>query len=355
MENTWGFIMYDYLIVGAGITGSVIAHEMHKLGKKVLVIDSRDHVGGNCFSKDINGVHVNLYGGHFFHTNSKSIYDYVNNICPFTPYYHRVKVNYKDNIYSFPINMLTFFQLWGTITPEQAKAKIESVKLNIVPTNFEEKVLSMVGEEVYYKFFYGYTKKHWGVEPKELSAKLISRIPIRFTYDDRYSSDLYQGMPEQGYDYFFNKLLDGIEVKLDTQYNYETIASKTIYTGSIDQYYKYIYGTLPYRSVYHTYSDEDTGAATINYTSEDIKYTRQITYNYFYPQNRAEKVTATEFASDYGPPYYPIDTEKSKSLYNKYKEIKNDSVIFAGRLGTYAYLDMDKALASALKIVKDEL
>jgi len=349
---------YDFLIVGAGLTGSVIARELTDNGKKCLVIDRRSHIAGNCYDVYENGIYKSLFGGHYLHMNNRRIWDYINRFSGFIPYNLVAKADNYD-VYSYPINLFTMHQLWYTKTPEGARKKIESVREKINnPRNFEEKVLSLVGSEIYRKFFYGYNVKHWGKEPSELPVALIKRIVIRYDYDDRYFSDYYQGVPAFGYTNLFNNLLCGIEVKLNTPYEKNIKCGKIIYTGSIDEFYDYCYGHLEYRGTEYSYSNEEIGCSLITYPNKDIPYTRKFSYGYPY-SIKNNFITATETSLDatdiVDKRAYPINDAKNNSLYEKYKSINNNDVIFAGRLGLYSYINMDRAMELAFELVRNLL
>jgi UDP-galactopyranose mutase len=354
---------YDYVVVGAGLFGSVVAKELTKRGKKVLVVDKRTYIGGNCHSFDVQGIDVHEHGPHIFHTTDKKIWDYVNKIAEFNNFTYRPKVNYHNNIYSFPINLLTFYQLWGIKTPNEANKKLEEVRVKInEPQNFEEYALSVIGEELYNIFFYGYTKKQWGKEPKELPISIFKRIPIRLTYDDNYFlNNPYQGVPINGYNNFFKNLLEGIEVKLEVDYleeksTFNHITDKIIYTGKIDEFYDYKFGKLEYRSLEFTHTlcpQNYQGVAVVNYTDENIPITRSIEHVHFSRNDDFSLVgvLTKEKPSSVGEAYYPINTEVNNEIYNKYADIKTSNVIFGGRLGYYQYLNMDEAVTKALNLV----
>lgn len=348
--------MYDYVVVGAGLTGSIIARELKSKGNKVLVIDKRNYIGGNCADQVLDNIPINRHGGHIFHTNDDKIWNYINQFSRFIPYQHRVKVKSKGKIYSFPINLLTLHQLWGVTTKEEAIKIIEEKKIKIPnPSNFEEKVLSLVGEEIYQKFFFGYSYKQWGKSPALLPVNLMSRIPIRFNYDDNYFDTKYQAMPEDGYTPIFEKLLGGIEVKLNEEYTPKhqiKPSKKIIYTGGIDEYYDYSLGKLEYRSVTHQYITYDLGCATMNHPDLFDEYTRMICFNYFYPNKKGSFITAIEYPTGENKDY-PIVDKKNLDLYSLYKNVENNETIFTGRLGSYKYIDMDQAIGMALKVVRD--
>lgn len=352
--------MYDYLIVGTGIFGSTFAYEANKANKKVLVIEKRSHIGGNCYTENSHSIHVHKYGPHIFHTNSERIWNYVNQFSKFNNFCNRIKVNYQEKIYSFPINLLTLHQLWGVKTPEEAELKLKEVKIKIDnPKNMEEWILSNVGEEIYHKFFYGYTKKQWKKNPSELPSSIIKRIPIRMNYNDNYYNDKYQGVPINGYTEIFEKMLNGIEVKFNTELkdiNWKSIAKKLVYSGKPEELLNYKYGELEYLTLNFEESilekNDYQGNAIINYTDEKIAHTRIIEHKHFYEENNSGKTiitkeTPVEWTKN-STPYYPINTKENNELYQKYKsEISND-IILGGRLGRYQYMDMDQVFANAI-------
>ena len=388
---------FDYLIVGAGLYGAVFAHEALKAGKKCFVIDKRPNIGGNIYTEKINGIDVHKYGAHIFHTSDKKIWDYVNQFAEFNNYINSPVAVYKDEIYNLPFNMNTFSRMWKIKTPDEARAKIdEEIRdLNIKnPANLEEQALSLVGRDVYEKLIKGYTEKQWGRSCKDLPSFIIKRLPLRFVYDNNYFNDRYQGIPIGGYTKIIEGLLDGVEVKLNedfikslkdgrvedndatkpysitfsdgSQINY----GKLLYTGQIDQYFNYLYGHLEYRTVRFETEELDTdnyqGNAVVNYTEREVPYTRIIEHKWF-NFGRDENgnpvkgtIISREYSSTWTPqaePYYPVNTEKNNSVYEKYRTLaeSNKRVIFGGRLGLYRYLDMDKVIAEALKAADSEL
>jgi len=359
--------MYDYLIVGAGIYGSVFANELTKVGKKVLVIDKREHIGGNCYTENIDGINVHKYGPHIFHTSDKRVWDYVNSLVPFNHFSYRPKIKYKDKIYSLPINMMSLYQVYGVKTPEEAQRKLDEVKVqNEKPNNLEEWILSQVGPELYEIFVKGYTTKQWGRDPKELPSSIIRRLPIRLTFDDNYYFDNHQGIPIGGYTKIFEKLLENIEVKLGVDYfsqkeYYNSIANKVLYTGPIDQFYDYQFGKLEYRSLeFKTEKLEIPnyqGIAGMNYGDINIEYTRIIEHKHFEFGEQPTTVITKEYPRSNGEPYYPINDKINNTRYNEYKQLmdKETKFLFGGRLADYKYYDMHQVFASALKRVGDEI
>ncbi len=360
--------MYDYLIVGAGLFGSVFAREMTNAGKKCLVIDAKSHVGGNCYTENVDGIQVHKYGAHIFHTSDKEIWDYVNKYANFVPFVNSPMANYKGKLYNLPFNMNTFYALWGTVTPDEAREKLASqcVK-NPAPQNVEEQALSLVGADVYNTLIKGYTEKQWGRSATELPASIIKRIPVRFTYDNNYFNDTYQGIPEGGYTAMIEALLDGIEVRLNQDFlsdrdGYEAMADKVIYTGAIDEYFAYMHGKLEYRSLRFETERLDTpnfqGNAVVNYTEREVPYTRIIEHKHFEKGNDTNFTVITKeypVSVEKGKyPYYPVNDEKNGEKYMLYSVLasRQDKVIFGGRLGGYKYYDMDDTVAAALECVK---
>ena len=360
---------YDYLIVGAGLYGSIFAYEMNKKGKKCLVIDKRNHIGGNIYCENIEGVNVHKYGAHIFHTSNKEVWEYVNQFCEFNNYINSPIANYKGEIYNLPFNMNTFNKLWGVVTPEEAKAKIEEQKKEfsiIEPKNLEEQAISLIGKDIYEKLIKSYTEKQWGRKATELPAFIIKRLPVRFTYDNNYFNDRYQGIPIGGYTKIIEKMLNGIEVKLNTNFfdnreYFENIAEKIVFTGMIDEFYNYKFGKLEYRSLRFETEilDEENyqGNAVVNYTEREIPYTRIIEHKHFEFGKQEKTVITKEYPSEWkegDEPYYPVNDEKNNKLYEKYKEIaeKETNIIFGGRLGEYKYYDMDKVIEKVLGDLK---
>lgn len=354
---------YDYLIVGAGLFGAVVAHEAVQKGKKCLVIDRRDHIAGNVYTEEIEGIQVHKYGAHIFHTSDKKIWDYVNQFAEFNNYINSPIAVYGDEIYNLPFNMNTFSKMWGIKTPAQAQKIIadQIADLNIdEPHNLEEQALKLVGRDVYEKLIKGYTQKQWGRECKDLPSFIIKRLPLRFTYDNNYFNDRYQGIPVDGYTAMVEKMLSGVEVRLSTEYDDikdEIDADKVIYTGMIDKYYDYSEGVLEYRSVRFETEvlDEENyqGNAVVNYTSADVPYTRIIEHKHFNFGKQPKTVISREYSSEWkkgDEPYYPVNDERNEALYKKYQALaaKEDKILFGGRLGQYKYYDMDKVIAAAL-------
>ena len=361
---------YDYLIVGAGLFGSVFAHEAKKKGKSVLIIDRRNHTGGNIYCENVEGINVHKYGAHIFHTNDKYIWDYVNSFVEFNRYTNSPLAVYKDEMYNLPFNMNTFYQLWKVRTPQEVKDKIaEQIEASGIkdPQNLEEQAISLIGTDIYYKLIKGYTEKQWGRDAKELPAFIIKRLPVRFTYDNNYFNDKYQGIPIGGYNKLTEGLLEGIEVRLDTDYfadkeSWDSIAENIVFTGKIDQYYDYRFGQLEYRSVSFEHETMDTdnyqGNAVVNYTERDVPYTRIIEHKHFEFGTQPKTVVSKEFPAEWTSekePYYPINDAKNSAVYKQYQELslKEEKVIFGGRLAEYKYYDMHQIIGSALKKVAD--
>ena len=366
---------YDYLIVGAGLYGAVFASEMTKKGKRCLVIDKRDHIGGNVYTKDVDGIQVHQYGAHIFHTSDKKVWDYVNKLTEFNNYINSPVAVYKDEFYNLPFNMNTFSRLWNLRTPKEVQAKIQEqiADLHITePKNLEEQALSLVGTDVYEKLIKGYTEKQWGRDCKELPAFIIRRLPLRFTYDNNYFNDRYQGIPIGGYTQMVEKLLDNIDVMLETDFftyrkEHPEMFKKVVYTGMIDEYFDYCYGHLEYRTVrFETERLEEEnhqGNAVVNYTEREVPYTRVIEHKHFAPEEEREHpkdftIISREYSTEWKPgiePYYPVNDEKNSALYEQYAELaqKEKDVIFGGRLGQYKYYDMDKVIRAALDAVNE--
>ena len=370
---------YDYLIVGSGLFGSVFAHEMTKKGKKCLVIERRDHIGGNVYTEEKEGINVHKYGAHIFHTSNKEVWNYINQFAEFNRYTNSPVANYKGELYNLPFNMNTFYQMWGVRTPEEAKAKIEEQKQESGienPKNLEEQAISLIGNDIYEKLVKGYTQKQWGKECTKLPSFIIKRLPVRFTYDNNYFNDSYQGIPIGGYTKIIEKMLEGIEVRLNTDFfdkkeEYMEMADKILFTGMIDQYFDYCFGELEYRGLKFESETLDTnnyqGNAVINYTDAETPFTRIIEHKHFeIPANElgtetdSEKTIITrEYPMQWKKgqdAYYPVNDDKNSALYVKYKELaeKEENIIFGGRLGMYQYFDMWKVIEEALKLVDKE-
>lgn len=363
---------YDYLIVGAGLFGATFAYEMIKKGKKCLVLDRRNHIGGNIYCERINNINVHKYGAHIFHTNDKKIWEYVNQFVEFNNYINSPVANYKGEIYNLPFNMNTFSKLWGVVTPKEAKEKIEKQKLEFnikEPKNLEEQAISLIGKDIYIKLIKEYTEKQWGKECKELPAFIIKRLPVRFTYDNNYFNDRYQGIPIGGYNVIIEKMLENADVELGVDYlknkeKYSNLADKVLYTGMIDEYFNYKLGNLEWRSLKfenEILEDEDNyqGNAVVNYTSHNEKYTRMIEHKHFEFNKCKGTVITKEYPMNWrigDEAYYPVNDDKNNILFSKYKELaqKEENVIFGGRLGDYKYYDMDKVINEALEMVKKQ-
>jgi UDP-galactopyranose mutase len=363
---------YDYLIVGAGLFGAVFARMAHDAGKKVLVIDKRDHIGGNVYTENIEGIEVHKCGAHIFHTNSDEVWQFVNRFSEFNNFVASPIANYQGKLYSLPFNMYTFNQMWGVITPDEAMKKIaeqrEAAGIK-EPQNLEEQAISLVGTDIYERLIKGYTEKQWGRPCKELPSFIIKRLPVRFTFNNNYFNAKYQGIPTDGYTAMVAKMLDGIEVKLGIDYLSEReslndIASKTVFTGAIDAYFDYCYGALSYRSVRFEHEIINTsnyqGNAVINYTEARVPYTRIIEHKHFVFGNQEKTVISREYSQEWTKneePYYPINDEKNNALYEKYKGLAESkpNIIFGGRLGQYRYFDMDAVILSALDSARGEL
>ena len=369
--------MYDYLIVGAGLYGAVFAREAVDHGKSVLVIDKRPHIAGNVYTEQVEGIHVHKYGAHIFHTNDKTVWDYVNRYAVFNRFTNSPVANYKGKLYSLPFNMYTFNQMWGVTTPAEAAAKIEEQRREITgePRNLEEQAISLVGRDIYETLVRGYTEKQWGRDCKDLPAFIIRRLPVRLTFDNNYFNALYQGIPIGGYTKLAANLLAGIEVRLNTDYfinrgELSGLARKTVYTGPIDAYFDYFAGCLEYRSVRFETELLDIpnfqGNAAVNYTDRETPWTRIIEHKWFEfgrDENGNElpkTVISREYSSEWKPgdePYYPVNDAKNGALYAQYKELadKERNVLFGGRLGEYKYYDMDQVIGAALERARAEL
>lgn len=360
---------YDYLIVGAGLFGAVFAHEMTKQGKKCLVLDKRKHIAGNIYCEEVEGIHAHKYGAHIFHTSNKKIWEYMNQFAEFNNYVNSPVAVYKDELYNLPFNMNTFSKMWGIRTPQEAKDIIagQIAELGITePKNLEEQALSLVGRDVYEKLVKGYTEKQWGRDCKELPAFIIKRLPLRFVYDNNYFNDRYQGIPVGGYTKIVEKMLEGSEVLLDTDYfdyqkEHTDVAERTVYTGMVDRYFDYRFGVLEYRSVRFEQEvlsmDNYQGNAVVNYTEREVPYTRIIEHKHFEYGTQPVTVISREYPSEWkkgDEPYYPVNDEKNELLAEKYRAAAKEevNVIFGGRLGEYRYYDMDKVVEAALQAVR---
>ena len=360
---------YDYLIVGAGLYGAVFAHALHEAGKRVLVIDRRNHIAGNIYTENVHGINVHKYGAHIFHTSDKEVWEYVNRFAEFNNYVNSPVAVYHDELYNLPFNMNTFAKLWGIKTPAEAKAKIaeQVAELNITePKNLEEQALSLVGRDVYEKLVKGYTEKQWGRDCKDLPAFIIRRLPCRFIFDNNYFNDRFQGIPMGGYTQMVEKMLDGVEVRLNVDYfdlirEQPEIADKIVFTGCIDEFYQYKLGALQYRSVRFETEELDCdnyqGNAVVNYTAREVPYTRIIEHKHFEFGKQPTTIISREYSAEWKPglePYYPVNNEENAALYAQYKELadRQGNVIFGGRLGQYKYYDMDKVIRAAMDDLK---
>ena len=363
--------MYDYLIVGAGLFGSVFAHEAARAGKKVLVIDKRNNIAGNVYTEKMEGINVHVYGAHIFHTNNKKVWEYLSQFTTFNRFTNSPVANYKGELYSLPFNMYTFNKMWGVVTPQEAAERIEQQRKEAgitEPKNLEEQAISLVGTDIYEKLIKGYTQKQWGRPCTELPAFIIKRLPLRFTYDNNYFNDRYQGIAIGGYTQIIEKMLAGSDVKTDTDYfefikENPDIAEKTVFTGQIDEFFGYRYGALGYRSVRFENEILDTdnyqGDAVVNFTDKEVPYTRIIEHKHFEFGKQEKTVISREYSAEWQPgiePYYPINDKANNALYEKYKTLAatRPDVIFGGRLGQYKYYDMDKVIAAALSAVDAE-
>ena len=363
---------YDYLIVGAGLFGSIFAREAADRGKKVLVIDKRPHIGGNIYTEDIEGIQVHKYGAHIFHTNSKKAWDYVNRFAEFNRYTNSPVANYNGELYSLPFNMYTFNKMWGVVTPDEAREKIAKQReaAGITePKNLEEQAISLVGTDIYETLVKGYTEKQWGRKCTELPSFIIKRLPVRFTFDNNYFNALYQGIPTEGYTKMIEGMLEGIEVRLNVDYfeskdELSALAEKTVFTGAVDAYFDYCYGPLSYRSVRFETEVLDTynfqGNAVINYTDSETPYTRIIEHKHFVFGTQEKTVISKEYSHEWDigvEPYYPVNDDTNNALYERYKALTDNEsrVIFGGRLGQYKYYDMDAVILAALEATEKEL
>lgn len=362
---------YDYLIVGAGLFGSTFAHIAHKQGKKCLVIDKRPHLGGNIYCENIEGINVHKYGAHIFHTSNKQVWDFVNSIVEFNRYTNSPVANYQGKLYNLPFNMNTFYQMWGVKTPTEAAQKIEAQRKTAgitEPKNLEEQAISLVGEDIYRILIKGYTEKQWGRDCRDLPASIIRRLPVRFTFDNNYFRDRFQGIPEEGYTSMVEKMLEGIEVRLNTDFlkqkdEFEAVADKVIFTGPIDAYFDYVHGALNYRSVRFETEilpiSNYQGVAVVNYNEREVPFTRIIEHKHFAFGTQEKTVISREYPSEWQlgvEPYYPVNDAQNTALYERYKALadRQEKVHFAGRLGQYKYFDMDKTINEALAFVHTE-
>ncbi len=369
--------MYDYLIIGSGLFGSVFARQAADAGKKVLVIDKRPNIAGNVYTEKVEGINFHKYGAHIFHTNNTEVWNYVNRFATFNRFTNSPVANYKGELYSMPFNMYTFNKMWGVVTPEEAAAKIEEQKKEITgePQNLEEQAISLVGRDIYEKLVKGYTEKQWGRDCKELPAFIIKRLPVRLTFDNNYFNALYQGIPIGGYTKLVENLLEGIEVRLNEDYledkaKWNAMAEKVVYTGAIDAYFDYALGNLEYRSVRFENEILDVpnfqGNAAVNYTDKETPWTRIIEHKWFEfgkdenGNDLPKTIISKEYSSEWKPgdePYYPVNDKKNGELYQKYKALaeKEENIIFGGRLGEYKYYDMDAVIASALECARNQM
>ena len=366
---------YDYLIVGAGLFGAVFAHEMKEKGKSCLIVDKRAHIAGNAYTENVEGIQVHKYGAHIFHTSDKEVWDYVNSFATFNRYTNSPVARYKDELYNLPFNMNTFYALWGVKTPEEARAKIEEQKAqalagraNAEPANLEEQAIALAGKDIYEKLVKGYTEKQWGRRATELPPFIIKRLPVRFTFDNNYFNDTYQGIPVGGYTAMVEKMIEGIEVRLNTDYlkdrkNFDALARKIVYTGMLDEFYDYCYGPLEYRSLRFETETLDLpnfqGNAVVNYTEYEVPYTRIIEHKHFEFGTQEKTVITREYPATWqqgDEPYYPMNDEKNTALYAKYKALADEQskVIFGGRLGEYKYYDMHQVIRRALETARAE-
>jgi len=353
---------YDYVIVGSGLFGSIFARQMTDKGASCLILEKRSHIAGNCYTKDMGGIHVHEYGPHIFHTNSDTVWEYMNRWTKFNNFVNRPKVNYEENLYSFPINLFTLYQLWGTKTPQEAEKKLKEVRIPCEnPKNLEDWILSQVGEEIYEKFIKGYTTKQWGRSPKYLPSFIIKRLPIRLNFDDNYYEDKYQGIPENGYTEIFEKLLKNIPVEKEVDYledreKWDSLAKKTVYTGAIDEFFNYEHGTLEWRSLRFEQEamnvQDHQGNAIVNHTEERVPFTRSIEHKHFNYGKQDFTIVTKEYPQNWDKTkekFYPVNDEKNNLLFKKYKDMINENkYVFGGRLADYKYYDMHQVVGSAL-------
>ncbi len=363
--------MFDYLVVGAGLFGSVFAHEMKKRGKKVLVLEKRKHIAGNIYTENRAGIEVHCYGAHIFHTSNAALWEYVNRLTFFRPFVNSPVANYRGELYHLPFNMNTFYALWGVKTPAEAKAKLAAQRAEFAglePHNLEEQACKLVGRDIYEKLIKGYTEKQWGRKATELPAFIIKRLPVRLTFDDNYFNDTFQGIPEKGYTELVQRLLDGIEVRLETDFfaeraRWTSLAAKLVFTGRIDQYFEACYGSLSYRSLrFETEElpeENHQGVAVVNYTAAEIPYTRSIEHKHFGSAHTPTTIISREYPQEWQEglePYYPVNDAMNSGLYAKYEALAREhaEIIFGGRLGTYRYYNMDQVIEQALAAVREE-
>jgi UDP-galactopyranose mutase len=368
---------YDYLVVGSGLFGAIFAHEAKSKGKSVLVVDKRANIAGNIYTEKVEGIHVHVYGAHIFHTNNKKVWNYITQFAEFNRFTNSPVANYKGELYSLPFNMYTFNKMWGVVTPEEAQQEIDRQRAEIIdnPQNLEEQAISLVGRDIFEKLVKGYTEKQWGRECKELPAFIIRRLPVRLTFDNNYFNAQYQGIPVGGYTKLIANLLDGIDVRLNTDYlkkrkELNTLADKVVFTGAIDAYFDYRLGTLEYRSVrFETEllnQPNYQGNAAVNYTDRETPWTRIIEHKWFQfgkddeGNDLPKTVISREYSSEWKPgdePYYPVNDTRNGTLYAEYKKLAEveENVVFGGRLGEYKYYDMDQTIASALELCEKEL
>ena len=363
---------YDYLIVGAGLFGAVFAHEAKKVGKRCLMVEKRPHIAGNVYTENIEGINVHRYGAHIFHTSDKYIWEYVNQFAEFNNFVNSPLANYKGKLYNLPFNMNTFYEMWGVRTPAEAEAMIQKQRADAlieVPKNLEEQAISLVGKDIYEILIKGYTEKQWGRECKDLPTSIIRRLPVRLTYDNNYFNDRYQGIPVGGYTALIEKMIEGVDIRLNTDYlesreGLDQLADKVVFTGPIDAYFSYKLGALKYRSVrFETEILERSnyqGVAVVNYTERDVPYTRIIEHKHFEFGKQDKTIISKEYPSEWklgDEPYYPVNDAENTELYEQYQKLAEQkaNVIFGGRLGSYKYYDMDQVISEALKLVEKEL
>lgn len=361
---------YDYVLVGSGLFAGVFAYMAKRNGKTCLVVEKRDHIGGNIYCRDLENIHVHQYGAHIFHTSNKKVWQFVNELAEFNRYTNSPVANYKGQMYNMPFNMNTFSKMWGISTPDEAKKIIEEQRQSVTgePKNLEEQAISLVGMDIYQKLIKGYTEKQWGRDCKDLPSFIIRRLPVRYTYDNNYFNDLYQGIPIGGYNVIIDKLFEGCDIEtgkdyLENKAYYDSLGEKTVYTGMIDAYFGYQHGRLEYRSLKFETEVVDTdnyqGVAVVNYTDRETPYTRVIEHKHFEFGNQEKSVITKEYPADWEPgmePYYPVNDDKNQEVYVKYERLakQEEHVIFGGRLAEYKYYDMDKVIESALRVTEEE-